>query len=116
MGPQRTCVGCRVVADKQSLVRFVRDSRGILAVDAEGVAPGRGAHLHPTRACLQAALRGGGFFRAMRGKIALAPQGQKQANHAKQAKQHDHETTMERLWAQLQKLGAPDQRVVTDGA
>lgn len=113
MGPQRTCVGCRVVADKQSLVRFVRDSRGILAVDAEGVAPGRGAHLHPTRACLQAALRGGGFFRAMRGKIALAPQGQNQKT------QRADEATMDRLWEKLENAGGPDQRgqrLVTDGA
>jgi len=84
------------------LVRFVRDSRGILAVDG-GAAAGRGAYLHPFRACLEAALRGGGFFRAMRGKIALAPQGQQQP---KPAKNIADESTMERLWAQLETAHA----------
>lgn len=55
--PQRTCVGCRQVLPKRSLIRIVRAPDGI-HVDPGGKAPGRGAYLHDVRACWQAALRG----------------------------------------------------------
>jgi len=53
--PQRTCVGCRAVADKRSLVRIVRASEGV-QVDPGGKLAGRGAYLHAYQGCWQQAL------------------------------------------------------------
>jgi len=55
--PQRTCVGCRQVLAKRSLIRVVRGPDGV-HVDPTGKAPGRGAYLHDQRSCWEAALRG----------------------------------------------------------
>jgi predicted RNA-binding protein YlxR (DUF448 family) len=74
--PRRTCIGCRGVDDRSRLVRFVRDGRGILTVDARGAAPGRGAWLHPRRECLAAALGGERFAKALRARVALLPHDQ----------------------------------------
>ena len=43
--PQRTCVACREVNEKRSLIRIVRGPEGV-AVDKTGKMPGRGAYLH----------------------------------------------------------------------
>jgi predicted RNA-binding protein YlxR (DUF448 family) len=53
--PQRTCVGCRAVADKRSLVRIVRTADGV-QVDPGGKLAGRGAYLHAHQDCWQKAL------------------------------------------------------------
>lgn len=55
--PQRTCVGCRQVLAKRSLVRIVRTPEGVV-IDATGKANGRGAYLHDQRSCWQHALKG----------------------------------------------------------
>jgi predicted RNA-binding protein YlxR (DUF448 family) len=55
--PQRTCVGCRTVLSKRSLVRLVRRPEGI-QVDPTGKLAGRGAYLHNRRSCWENALRG----------------------------------------------------------
>jgi predicted RNA-binding protein YlxR (DUF448 family) len=57
--PIRTCVGCRQVEGKRGLVRIVRAPEGGVRVDATGRANGRGAYLHPIRACWEKALKGG---------------------------------------------------------
>ncbi|HEX6486565.1 MAG TPA: YlxR family protein [Nocardioidaceae bacterium] len=65
----RTCIGCRVRAPKQELLRVVaRGSGDGLAVvpDPEARAAGRGAYLHPTLACLELASRRRAFVRALR--------------------------------------------------
>ena len=66
----RTCVGCRARAAKRELVRVTvgSDSHGHLVVvpDPLGTAPGRGAHLHPTAACYELAVRRKAFGRALR--------------------------------------------------
>lgn len=56
--PQRTCVGCRQVLSKRTLIRVVRTSEGI-QVDPSGKAAGRGAYLHSLRSCWERGLRGG---------------------------------------------------------
>jgi uncharacterized protein len=56
--PQRTCVGCRTVLAKRSLVRVVRRPEGV-EVDPTGKLAGRGAYLHNRRSCWERALRGG---------------------------------------------------------
>lgn len=74
-GPVRTCVGCRERAAKSELLRVVAgtDSRGRPAAvpDPEGTAAGRGAHLHPTTACYDSAVRRRAFPRALRSGTGL---------------------------------------------
>lgn len=48
----RTCVGCRAATDPAELVRVVADPSGRVALDARGTHGGRGAWVHPTRACV----------------------------------------------------------------
>ena len=71
--PVRTCVGCRQRAAKQDLLRVVAQD-GVLAPDPDGRSPGRGAYLHRSTACLEAALRRRVFARALRVQAALDPQ------------------------------------------
>ena len=56
--PQRTCVGCREVLPKRSLIRVVRSIDGV-QIDPGGKMAGRGAYLHNLRSCWQKALKGG---------------------------------------------------------
>jgi len=55
--PQRTCVGCRTVNPKRTLMRLVRTPEGVI-YDPGGKASGRGAYLHNSRACWEQALKG----------------------------------------------------------
>ena len=48
--PRRTCVGCREVLPKRTLVRIVNGPEGV-RVDPTGKAHGRGAYLHDKREC-----------------------------------------------------------------
>ena len=68
-GVVRTCIGCRQRAAKQELLRVVVRDEGtgpVVVPDPDGRAPGRGAHLHPTPACLGLAQRRRAFPRALR--------------------------------------------------
>ncbi len=55
--PQRTCVGCRQVLPKRTLIRVVRTTSGV-QVDPTGKAAGRGAYLHNKRSCWERGLQG----------------------------------------------------------
>ncbi len=55
--PQRTCVACRQVAGKRTLVRIVRTPEGSVEVDPTGKRNGRGAYLHADPACWDLALK-----------------------------------------------------------
>jgi predicted RNA-binding protein YlxR (DUF448 family) len=55
--PQRTCVGCREVLPKRSLIRIVRNSEAV-QVDPTGKLAGRGAYLHDRRSCWERGLNG----------------------------------------------------------
>jgi predicted RNA-binding protein YlxR (DUF448 family) len=55
--PQRTCVGCREVLPKRSLIRIVRSQQGI-QVDPTGKLAGRGAYLHDRPECWEIGLNG----------------------------------------------------------
>lgn len=55
--PQRTCVGCRQVLPKRTLIRVVRSPQGV-RVDPTGKAAGRGAYVHDQRACWEIAIKG----------------------------------------------------------
>ncbi|TIC88933.1 YlxR family protein [Nocardioides sp. GY 10113] len=69
-GPVRTCVGCRKRATRSELLRVTAgsDTDGPMVVrpDLDGTALGRGAHLHPTTACYELAVRRKAFARALR--------------------------------------------------
>jgi uncharacterized protein len=61
----RTCVGCRTRAPRSALLRVVTiDSH--LIPDERATMPGRGAWVHPTEACVGAAVRRRAFVRALR--------------------------------------------------
>ena len=64
--PQRSCIGCRAVRDKQDLIRLVHTPDGRYLADAGGKLPGRGAYLCPTPACLAIAIKRRRFDRAFR--------------------------------------------------
>ncbi|MEX1248980.1 MAG: YlxR family protein [Anaerolineales bacterium] len=55
--PQRTCVACREVQAKGTLVRLVRTPEGVFP-DTQGKRPGRGAYLHARRECWESGLTG----------------------------------------------------------
>ncbi len=69
--PQRTCVGCRDVLAKRTLLRLVRGPAGV-QLDPTGKAHGRGAYLHDRRACWERALKGGALEHALRVTLAEA--------------------------------------------
>lgn len=67
---ERTCVGCAKTGAPSEMVRLVLltgqapvvdgpDYSNTVVVDAAAGAFGRGAHVHPSRECLEAACRGG---------------------------------------------------------
>lgn len=55
--PKRTCVGCRQIEEKRTLIRVVRTDTGIV-IDETGKLPGRGAYIHDQKKCWQAAIKG----------------------------------------------------------
>lgn len=55
--PQRTCVGCREVLPKRTMIRIVRTAEGV-QVDPTGKLAGRGAYLHDRRECWEQGLKG----------------------------------------------------------
>lgn len=55
--PLRTCVGCRQVLPKRSLIRVVRSPQGVV-IDPTGKLAGRGAYLHDRRSCWEKGLKG----------------------------------------------------------
>lgn len=55
--PQRTCVGCRAVLPKRSLIRVVRRPDGV-QIDLTGKMAGRGAYVHNLRSCWERGLKG----------------------------------------------------------
>ena len=57
--PQRTCVGCRTVLAKRTLIRVVRRPDGGVVVDPSGKLAGRGAYLHNRKPCWERGLKGG---------------------------------------------------------
>jgi predicted RNA-binding protein YlxR (DUF448 family) len=63
--PVRTCVACRQEAGKAELVRIVRRPDGSVELDRGGKQGGRGAYLHASAECLQAARKRRALDRAL---------------------------------------------------
>lgn len=69
--PQRTCVGCREVLPKRTMIRIVRTAEGV-QIDPTGKLAGRGAYLHDRRDCWERGLKGA-LAHAL--KTTLTPEG-----------------------------------------
>lgn len=75
-GPVRTCAGCgeKVAARSGDVVRVVRgpdeDGKTLVAFDLASTAFGRGAWVHPARACLEKAAKSG-LARAFKGPVKV---------------------------------------------
>ena len=66
--PIRTCVGCRGKGNKADLIRVVA-REGIGVVDPTQTEPGRGVYLHPSRDCLDRAVKRRSMGRSLRAEI-----------------------------------------------
>jgi hypothetical protein len=55
--PQRTCIGCRQVLPKKSLIRIVRSTEGV-KIDLSGKMNGRGVYLHESSSCWERGING----------------------------------------------------------
>ncbi|WP_437582263.1 YlxR family protein [Paramicrobacterium sp. CJ85] len=73
MEPVRTCIGCRLRAERSALLRVVARNSELVA-DEAAVLPGRGAWLHPTFACFDRAQKRRAFGRALRVSTGLSTQ------------------------------------------
>ncbi|MDT0183177.1 YlxR family protein [Microbacterium sp. ARD31] len=65
MEPVRTCVGCRTRAPRSALLRVVCVDSAVIP-DERASMPGRGAWVHETSECVNAAVRRRAFVRALR--------------------------------------------------
>ena len=68
--PQRTCIACRTMAGKRGLIRLVRIN-GCVEIDTTGKRSGRGAYLHPVRACWQTGIESNRIEQALRTKLSV---------------------------------------------
>lgn len=67
--PMRMCVGCREMKPKKELLRVVRSAEGAVSIDLIGKAPGRGAYLCKSVACLERAIKSKALDRAFEQKV-----------------------------------------------
>ncbi len=66
----RRCVGCGERAPRARLRRLVA-ADGVLVADPLARLPGRGAWLHPERACAERAVSRRAFTRALRSPVTI---------------------------------------------
>jgi predicted RNA-binding protein YlxR (DUF448 family) len=67
-GPERTCIGCRGVFEKDAVIRIVSGPDGIV-IDYREKLPGRAAYVCPTAACVTKALSKENLSRALHCKV-----------------------------------------------
>ena len=63
--PMRQCLGCREMKPKKEMTRVVRSPEGGVSIDFRGKAPGRGAYICPSTACLKKALKSKALDRSL---------------------------------------------------
>jgi predicted RNA-binding protein YlxR (DUF448 family) len=68
--PERTCVGCRGVFEKDAVVRIVANPPGI-AIDYRERLPGRASYVCPTVECITKSLSRGNLSRSLHCKVSL---------------------------------------------
>lgn len=66
----RTCTGCGLSQDKRDVVRFVRSPDGTPEIDPTGKANGRGAYVHASLDCFEAAIRKKRIASALRTNVS----------------------------------------------
>ena len=62
--PLRKCSGCGEMKPKKELIRVVRSPEGVISLDLNGRAAGRGAYLCPNIECLRIARKARRFERS----------------------------------------------------
>ncbi len=67
--PERSCVACRAVNPKRSLIRLVRTAEGRVEVDPTGRKAGRGAYLCADPDCWELGIKRDRLGRALRTKV-----------------------------------------------
>lgn len=67
-GARRQCAGCAKRDAAEALLRVVLGPEGEVAIDLSNSRFGRGAHVHPSKECVQKALRGG-FAKVFKTKV-----------------------------------------------
>ena len=67
--PQRTCIACRQVKEKKTLIRLVRTENGAAEIDIFGKKPGRGAYLCSDKVCWELALKKNRLEYALKTKL-----------------------------------------------
>jgi len=68
--PQRTCIACRQIKEKKTLIRLVRAENEVAEVDISGKKPGRGAYLCPNKVCWELMLKKNRLEYALRTKLS----------------------------------------------
>ncbi|MBT1071035.1 DUF448 domain-containing protein [Pelotalea chapellei] len=71
--PQRSCLGCRTVHDKEQLIRFVLSPQGEVVPDIDGRLPGRGSYTCIKAECLATAAKLRTFNRSFKQEVNLLP-------------------------------------------
>lgn len=69
MKPQRMCVVCRQMKEKQQLLRVVKNKDGEFKVDESGKLPGRGAYVCREGSCKVRLDKVKGLERAFKGTV-----------------------------------------------
>ena len=67
--PQRQCIGCGEMKDKNTMIRVIRTPEGEFELDVTGRKNGRGAYLCHSEACLLKAISSKGLERSFKCKI-----------------------------------------------
>ena len=70
MSPERTCIGCRGVFEKDAVVRLVAGRAGI-AIDYREKLPGRAAYVCPAKECVTKALSRENLSRALHSRVRM---------------------------------------------
>jgi predicted RNA-binding protein YlxR (DUF448 family) len=63
------CIGCREMMPKKELIRVVKSPEGSIDIDLKGKAPGRGAYLCRSQACIDKAAKSRLLEKAFEQKI-----------------------------------------------
>ncbi|GFE61650.1 DUF448 domain-containing protein [Geobacter sp. AOG2] len=69
--PQRSCLACREIRDRDRLIRFVLSPQGEVVPDLDAKLPGRGAYTCVSASCLAGAVKQRQFGRAFRHEVAV---------------------------------------------
>lgn len=67
--PMRQCVGCGEMKNKKEMMRVLKTSEGLIALDTSGRKNGRGAYLCMTKECLGKARKNKGLSRSFKMSI-----------------------------------------------